>query len=145
MEPALVTIARARIEAEELRTLKARSKKITKDLVKDNKTLESFKEAFKEYIPMIEEAGVTCSAGDIAGNSYIEFKRTVPRTMCVGDTDKVKTIRMDYHSPVSYRYEYANRGYGTKTLGAWPKEDIIMFIYNGLFIMDYSNENNRTE
>ena len=88
--------------------------------------LESFKSTFNDYIPMIEEEGIEISAHfksvwEYKG-SYIQFRKN----------DKI--LRMDYQNAMTYRYEYTkpDAGAGRSVYGTWPKEDLVLFIYEGL-------------
>ncbi len=92
--------------------------------------LEEFEIAFKDYLPLLEEAGITYKAElqdrryKFKG-SYIEFKKD----------DKI--LRMDFNDKNSYRYEYVdydNSGIrrGNSVYGNWNQEDFIIFIDEGL-------------
>lgn len=154
MEPKLVQIARSRIEKKEIRLLKEHSKQITKNLVELNGILEDFKETFRDYLPLLDEAGIEYNAyfndNRYPGlyGSYIEFKRTVPsvdaRDIVEGGKNTI-TLRMDFDHGKSYRYEHVVRGSSTRKVGRsvygeWPKEDIVMFLYGGLFAREYNSE-----
>jgi hypothetical protein len=97
---------------------------------KEQAILESFKSTFYEYIPMIEEEGIEISAHFKSAyeyqGSYIEFRK------------KDKILRMDYHDAITYRYEYTDPHRMTcrSVLGTWPKEDLILFIYDELLTPD---------
>jgi len=144
METQIERIARTRLEAEELRRLRAHSKEITERMVKLEKILKNFKETFKDFLPLLDEAGIIYSAHfnsnyEYAG-SYILFERLMPSedpSEIIEGIKKSKTLKMDFYDGNSYRYEYVfdQRGdrHGTKCLGNWPKTDLILFIYNGLF------------
>lgn len=91
--------------------------------------IESFKEAFADVIPSLEEAGITFSAHLKAAyhhqGTYIMFQR--------GEN----TLYMDYNGPVSYRYEYTKVGeIGRIAYGKWGLEEFILWIYLKLFKSD---------
>ena len=144
METQIEKIALTRLEAEELRRLRAHSKEITERMVKLDKILKDFKETFRDFLPLLDEAGIAYSAHfnsnyEYAG-SYILFERFIasedPCEIIEG-IKKPKTLKMDFYNGTSYRYEYVfnphSDRYGTKCLGVWPKTDLILFIYKGLF------------
>ena len=146
METQIERIARTRLEADELRRLRAHSKEITERMVKLDKILKDFKETFKEYLPLLDEAGIKYSAHfndpryEYQG-SYIQFE--MQRTDKQPHVAKImgpKVLKMDFDNGMSYRYEYVpynsrvNDGIcGKSVYGNWPKKDLILFIYNGLF------------
>ena len=90
--------------------------------------LEEFEKGFKEQLPMLADAGIKWNARynsmyDHEG-AYIQFR--------LGE----KTLKMDFGSATSYRYEYTGRvgsgTHGCMVYGDWPKDDFIIFIYNNL-------------
>jgi hypothetical protein len=103
---------------------------------KEQSILESFKSTFYDYIPMIEEEGIVISAHfhsayDYKG-SYVKFSKAGVE------------LRMDYNDALSYRYEYNNpdrNSIGTSILATWPKEDLILYIYDKLLYRINNPEN----
>jgi hypothetical protein len=94
---------------------------------KEEAILESFKSTFFDFIPMIEEEGIKISAHFKSAyeykGSFIQFQK--------GD----QLLRMDYQNAIQYRYEYTNPDrdtIGRSVYGTWPKEDLILYIYDEL-------------
>jgi len=91
---------------------------------REEKLLEVFKEEFKDYLPMLQEAGIVVTPyhkTESGLDVYIRFR--------MGN----RILKMDYTIDGTYRYEYTNpREHGRSVYGKWPKEDFIMFLYEGL-------------
>lgn len=91
---------------------------------REAKVLKLFMEEFKDYLPMLQEAGIAVTSDhktDSGTEVYIRFKKGR------------RILRMDYSLSGTYRYEYTNPGYGARGVyDKWDKEDFIMFIYEGL-------------
>ena len=102
---------------------------------KEAAILESFKSTFYDFIPMIEEEGIEISAHFYSAyeykGSYILFRKGT------------STLRMDYQNAISYKYEYNHpdrNTIGRSVFGAWPKEDLILYIYDGLLAIEDNRE-----
>lgn len=116
-------------KAEEIRKAKSAAKQEEEDVKNSEKqeklsnlTME-FEEGFKEEIPLLKEAGIeyeACINPNSSLDKYIKF------------TLGTKTLKMDFSSKTSYRYECpptTREGrWGNKQYGKWPKEDFILWI-----------------
>lgn len=95
-------------------------------------TLEQFEAAFHDELPLLQEAGIKCSA-HWNNERYEAYGKHIK--FVLGD----KELKMDFESSTQYRYEHAwkgNRKRMTMRLGAWDKDRFYIFIAEGLGLID---------
>lgn len=122
--------AEAILKAEEDRKALLEEEERQKIIGIKQKLLSEFEIGFKDFLDLIKMEGINYKAqmqDDRYAHfgTYIEFFR--------GD----KSVKMDFNSRNSYRYEFVKHNndgrYGTMVYGEWSKDKFLVFLYRSLY------------
>jgi hypothetical protein len=85
--------------------------------------LREFEEAFKDFLPLLAEEGISYAA-------YFNTRYTYQGAYILF-TKGSRACKMDFSNRTSYRYEYNKYELGrtgNSVYGEWPKEEFLLFL-----------------
>ena len=102
--------------------------KVDREYKKHLQFLEKqFKEGFADYLNLLKKEGIQWKA-------EMQDRKYSHKGSFIEFTKKDKSVRMDFNSQCSYRYEFVihdqEPSMARSTFGEWDKKGFILFLYN---------------